>query len=182
VSACRKLRGSYKASPDFGWTISIPLVTLLNRITSKTGVLAVKQPNPLLKLAAVISSVLLAGGFVAYRAGAFNSLMEPSPQPADSESSPTSAVGDEPTGEQPALTIMPGSKSAIIGGPTLVDDSMNPPDKRARVLGLPDAKPPATSQQPPPGTTKPARRTIMGGTKSAEMIDQSQTPPPGGIQ
>jgi hypothetical protein len=160
----------------------------------------VKQPNSLLKLATVVSSVLLAGGFVAYRVGAFNSLMGTSASPADSESSPTSTVGDESTGEHPAPTILPGSKSFVISSPTLVQDDTpadaKPPatTKPVRIImsgsksifipspNAPDTRPPATSQQPPPGTTKPARRTIMGGTKSAEMIVPSQTLPPGGIQ
>ena len=68
-----------------------------------------KKPNSLLKLAAVVSSVLLAGGFVSYRAGAFDHFLESSAPPADSESSPTRAGGNEAT----ESTIMHGSKSPV---------------------------------------------------------------------
>ncbi len=51
-----------------------------------------KQPNFLLKLATVVSSILLVGGFVCYRAGAFDWLM--------------GASNNRPT-------IMGGSKSKI---------------------------------------------------------------------
>ncbi len=61
-----------------------------------------KKPNALLKLAAVVSSVLLVGGLVSYRAGAFNWPMETNSPPADSESSPTP--------EEPDPTFISGSK------------------------------------------------------------------------
>jgi hypothetical protein len=48
-----------------------------------------KQPNSLVKLTAVVSSVLLAGGFVCYRAGAFDWLRETNKQPVDAGSKRT---------------------------------------------------------------------------------------------
>jgi hypothetical protein len=48
----------------------------------------VKQPNLPIKAAAVASSLLLVGGLVAHRGGAFNGLMRPSPLPGDSSSNP----------------------------------------------------------------------------------------------
>jgi hypothetical protein len=63
----------------------------------------VKQPHALLKLAAVVSSVLLVGGFVSYRAGAFTGLMETGEQPAEPASSP-----------DPEKNLMGGSKSKTI--------------------------------------------------------------------
>jgi hypothetical protein len=42
------------------------------------------KPNILLKLATVVSSVLLASGGIAYYAGAFNGLIGPSARPAES--------------------------------------------------------------------------------------------------
>jgi hypothetical protein len=43
----------------------------------------VSQPSLLTKVAAVVSSVLLASGGIAYYAGAFNPLIGPSVQPAE---------------------------------------------------------------------------------------------------
>jgi hypothetical protein len=61
-----------------------------------------KQPGTLLKVAAVVSSMLLLGGFVGCRSGAFNRLRET----------------NSPTAQQPSTekqdaepTIMPGTKS-----------------------------------------------------------------------
>src|SRR5262249_41949118 len=51
-------------------------------LTSGTGVLPVKQTS-LLRLAAVVSSALLAAGFVAYRAGTFNRPIETDARPDD---------------------------------------------------------------------------------------------------
>jgi sterol desaturase/sphingolipid hydroxylase (fatty acid hydroxylase superfamily) len=64
----------------------------------------VKQPYLIIKLAAVVVAVLLVGGFVSYRAGAFSWLLGPSARPAPSG-------GKAPaTSREPIL--MGGSKSA----------------------------------------------------------------------
>jgi hypothetical protein len=59
---------------------------------------ALKRPNPLLKVAAVVSSGLLLSAFIGYHSGAFNELLG--------------------IDEQPAPPIMGGSKS--IGGTAIV--------------------------------------------------------------
>ncbi len=88
-----------------------------------------KSPNSLLKVATVVSSVLLVGGFVSYRAGAFDWLTGTGARPANSESSPaldpsllsgskSDLIFREPANSQqpppaaqPAPAIMSGSKS-----------------------------------------------------------------------
>jgi len=114
----------------------------------------VKQPNTLLKLAVVASSVLLVAGFVSYRAGAFNWLMRPSLRSADSESGFDSSKSGKvfrqsspaqqpsPGTTPPESTIMSGSKSPI----NMIQYSIPVPSF------TPDAQPPAPSQSslPPP--------------------------------
>jgi len=72
----------------------------------------VKQPNSLLKLAAVASSVLLVGGCVAYRAGAFNWLTGTSSQSGEVLPEPGTSEQPTPDTKQPMPTIMGGTKSA----------------------------------------------------------------------
>jgi hypothetical protein len=48
-----------------------------------------KQPNALVKVGVVLIAVLLVGGFVSYRAGAFNRFMPSGTPSADSGGSPT---------------------------------------------------------------------------------------------
>jgi hypothetical protein len=81
-----------------------------------------KQPHLFVKIAVVISSVLLLAGCVAYRAGAFDWLTGSGPPRADSE---TKRTGDEkppetttPTATETPLTIMSSSKSIVLSGPT----------------------------------------------------------------
>src|SRR5436309_1647416 len=81
-----------------------------------------KQPHFLLRMAAVVTSVLLAGGFVAYRAGAIPWLSGKRERPATSESKPI-----------PAEKMFSSTKSGVISPPGLVDDS----------------PPPAPTQSPP---------------------------------
>jgi hypothetical protein len=91
-------------------------------MTSNPGILAVKTPTFLLKLATVVSSVLLGAGFVSYNAGAFDWLVEPSEQDVDaasnstldakaSDSSQSGKAPVETAATQSAPTIMSGTKS-----------------------------------------------------------------------
>jgi hypothetical protein len=107
----------------------------------------VKKPNRLLKLAAVLSSLLLAAGFVSYRAGAFSWLQKPStpPPPAEPQnipftldnmfySSKSGPIFVPANGEQQTPTVtqelspslMPGSKSILIVPPTAPSGSTTP--------------------------------------------------------
>jgi hypothetical protein len=149
-----------------------------------------KQPNALLKLAAVVSSLVLFGGFVSYRAGAFNGLMGSSAQQAE----PAALQPSPPAPTQPAPTIMSSSKSIILGdnvydvqigpydqptappsAPSQQAGALRPPD---RLPGpAPSAPPTAISQQVPPAT-KQAAPTIFPGTKSATIFAPTLVPQP----
>jgi hypothetical protein len=127
--------------------------------SSKMGVIAVNKPSVLLKLAALASSVLVAGSFISYQAGAFNRLL--APRAATSES-----ASDTP------VTIMSGTKSRIFSSAT-----SNAPDtfstSGAYQLSLtispddPSSPPPDPPPTPPNGTS--AEMTIMYGTKSPQF-------------
>jgi hypothetical protein len=132
----------------------------------------VKQSHILLRLGAAVSSVLLAGGFVAFRAGAFNSVIPSSAQPSDPASG--LPVGETALDGASSDTfrfegrlngtfspIMSSSKSIIIGS-NIYDVEIGPYSK-------PSAPPPAPPQQNPPASTL-TKPTIMLGPK-AGIID-----------
>ena len=88
------------------------LSRFLNRPgTSPTGVAAMKRPSLLLKVAVVVSSLLLGVGFVGYRAGAFHWLTQPATPPADSQNNPTPA--EKPSDDTPP-TLIYGTKSSYV--------------------------------------------------------------------
>jgi hypothetical protein len=80
-----------------------------------------KQRNTLLKIATVLSSVLLVGGAVSYRAGAFSRIVAAITRPADAESNRAlrgseNAPTDSDSSQQPSQkakdnTIMSSPKS-----------------------------------------------------------------------
>jgi hypothetical protein len=81
----------------------------------------VKKPHVLLKLAAVVSAVLLVGGFVAYSAGAFSWILGNDPRPHQMGGSKRKEIftpdtaPQSPSGEpNPAATLMGGSKSISV--------------------------------------------------------------------
>jgi Wiskott-Aldrich syndrome protein len=137
-----------------------------------------KDPSTLLKVTAVVSSLLLGGAFICYRAGAFDSRTGPPAQPAEISNSPhpqqilldSSKSGrifrDPGEAQQPAtatpqppITIMSGSKSLE---PSIIIPASNRP-------------------APPPPANPPAPPAIMGGTKSlfiAPMPRPQATQPP----
>jgi hypothetical protein len=106
-----------------------------------------KQPNTLVKSAAALSSVLLVGAFVGYRAGGFDWFMQTSAGPADSASNlslqgnRTDAVQSGETALQPATSeqpasntselapvLMSGSKSfTFVNAPHVLKDALPPP-------------------------------------------------------
>jgi hypothetical protein len=101
-----------------------------------------KRPQVLFQVAALVSSGLLAGGFVSYQAGAFNRLTAPREQPADPPSTP--AVQEKPpdAGTPTRPAIMSSSKSMII--------HVAPP-----TADTPQPQPPAATELSPPATPKP---------------------------
>jgi hypothetical protein len=140
----------------------------------------VKQPHVLLRLVAVASSVLLAGSFISYQAGAFNRFMAPSAPASESASDSTSETyshslkltdAEAPhTPELPQfqgrmgdpITIMSGTKSF-----SAPPDLLLPRAAYDITIGPPAATPRAPSLgSPPPSAAPPPNPTIMGGSKS----------------
>lgn len=72
-----------------------------------------RQPHPLLRLAAVASSILLLGAFVSYRAGAVNWFTGTAAGPEQSAAPepPTPVKPETPPGGEKPPTLLPGSKS-----------------------------------------------------------------------
>jgi hypothetical protein len=163
---------------EFGWTVNVPLGTFIKLITSNTGVVAVKQQNLLLKMAAGACSLLLAGGFISYRAGALDWLMgsrDPSSRPIMIGGSKSKVLIEGPSPEttdlqphgtvQGDLTIMSSSKSIVIAPASAY---------------TPGAPPAATPQQPPADTAQ-RPPTIMYGSKAGIFVPAPSspvTPPP----
>jgi hypothetical protein len=138
----------------------------------------VKRPNFPLKSAAVASSVLLAGGFVSYHAGAFNSLLRTAP--------PVKPIAQEPQADadRQESPVMSSSKSIIFAA-----DEQHPTpwlrlgdhdyhvrlgDAAHQTPGEPTAPPSAAPQKKP-------EPPMLGGSK-AIFIPQIQpltpdTPP-----
>jgi hypothetical protein len=107
---------------------------------------AVKRIKPLLRLAALASSLLLAAGCVSYRAGVFDWL-----NPKESETAPSKTNGD-------AAQASDGKEPVAI-----------PSTKFARFISGPEvegtiAQPPAATQAAPPAMEK--EPAMIGGTKS----------------
>jgi hypothetical protein len=106
----------------------------------------VKQPPVLLKIAVILSSLLLVGGYVSYRAGALNWPIAPNGRPtgpAASQQSPSDTT-------QPATTLMPSSKVGV--------EFIDPP-----VSSRPEAQ--------SLGVGTPRLKAIMSGPKSAAPSD-----------
>ncbi len=131
-----------------------------------------KQPRFLLKASAVVSSLLLAGGFIAYRAGALDWISPQSKpavlggskskvlmEPAKTDSQNASpAVGDKPS--DASKTVMSGSKSLFVG-------------ENPYTVGIGPYEPP---KQAPPDTKKPP--AIFYGSKSAPVLPPDLPLPP----
>jgi hypothetical protein len=148
----------------------------------------VKQLPFLLRIAAIGSSVLLAAGFVAYRAGTFGWFNNASAEPVEAGSKPADSGGQPPTAEP----LFYGSKSGIISDPALVTDGplankQAPAPKMsgtksfapAIIIGGPptqDAKPPAQTQAPAAPAKQPMP-TIMLGPKSGPVFFPQDAPP-----
>lgn len=112
-----------------------------------------KQLHPLLKLATVASSIILVSGFVSYRAGAFNWLVEASAAPADPEPNVNDILVSVPEESSGSLLFMVGSKSD------------------AGLIRLPpQQKSPATQPQPPSPASTPSKPTLLPGSKSAKIV------------
>jgi hypothetical protein len=149
----------------------------MKQTTSNRGVVAVKQLHMLVKVAVVASSLLLVGGFVSYRAGAFDALMGPSAQPAE----PTAPQQPPPGATESAPAMMSSSKSLILSNAPPYQPPATP-EQGAYKLNLTVTDPPGASQSPPPATTK-AAPTIMSGSKASfgpviKIPDSNPATPP----
>jgi hypothetical protein len=113
------------------------------RSLSDKGVFAMKQPSSFLKLAVVLSSLLIGGVFICYEAG-FR-LLAAASRPAD-PADPVNAL----TPEQ--IQFMGGSKSAMVGPGSGADLAVWKLDDvtitSMSELGSPD--PPPAAPLPPP--------------------------------
>ena len=112
-----------------------------------------KPAKLLLKIGVVCSSILLAGGLIAYRAGAFTWIK--------GTSTPPGAAASNPTGEDP-------DKAELL--PVTVDPTMFYSSKSISPVispatpGSPAAQPVPTPQPPPPAPQP--KQTILPGSKS----------------
>jgi hypothetical protein len=120
----------------------------------------VQKPNILLKLAAVVSAVLLVGGFVGYSAGAFGWLLGNTRE---------KYMG----GSKSKAIYIPDSPKQPSSGDAQVDPTLIYSSKSGRIFL------PANPQQPPSGTPK-KEPTFMGGSKSISITPL--IPPPASTQ
>jgi hypothetical protein len=111
----------------------------------------VKRPNPILKLAAVVSSVLLVAGFVSYRAGAFDWVGKADSPAVESEPNPADGASQSPAEGAPSEAFISGSKSAIF------------------------VVPPSSA---PPGGSTAGSPPIMSSSKSIAPVIPPASPPP----
>jgi hypothetical protein len=68
-----------------------------------------KRPSALFKVAAVVSSVLLFAGLVAYRAGAFDRVMTPEAPASEPEPAPGVVSDAPPTAPDPSIQAADGN-------------------------------------------------------------------------
>jgi hypothetical protein len=137
----------------------------------------VKQSKPLLEVAVVLSSVLLVGAFVCYRAGAFNRFLastQASAQPADSENNST--LEEALFGSSKSDRILRPPASQTPAGTTQQDPAIMYSSKSMILSGPPSA---GTKSAPPPAAgTTPAAPTILPGSKSSPLVPLPGPPPP----
>ena len=98
-----------------------------------------KQPSLLLKMTVLSSSMLLAGGCVSYRAGAFNWLFGPSERPAAAESNSSSDKKQTDDSAKPP-TIMFGLKSPATGAANGLLEDITPADTAPPNVSPPDPR------------------------------------------
>ena len=115
-----------------------------------------KEPHTLLKLGAVASSLLLVGGLIGYRAGAFHWFTKTTP----------AVSGDAP---QAAPTIMYSSKDGLIVESASLDSAAAPAPATAGPVLLPGSKSAAILPVIPPASPK---------ATDSQPRSNSQTSPP----
>jgi hypothetical protein len=119
---------------------------------STQGVVAVKQPPFLLKLAAVVSSLLLAGGFISYRAGFMNPVLFSSsksfhfyvPDAPSETDAPEVMFGSSKLDRIEILSV-PAAKTPSGTTPAIMYSSKSGPAFVPQAPGKPPTQPPAPS-------------------------------------
>src|SRR6516225_9571434 len=142
------------------------------------GVVAVKQPNRLVKGVVLLNFFVLVGGCVSYQAGAFNWLKRPGAQPTEPPASPVGDANLPEHGTAPAQTLLPGSKSFrpsnFIDGATPAGPLV--PNVDVRTDPTAPAQTPTATQTVPPvmigGSKAPFRPVI-----APPMPEPSPAPP-----
>jgi len=130
-----------------------------------------KLPKPVLQLGAIVSSAVLIGAFVCYRAGAFNGLTETNMPLVDAGSSPTIESNEPDSPKEEKVAVDPAAAR--------VDPSFLAGSKSLSPLIVPPSQT-SSAQQPPPPTT-PLSQAIMYSSKSAPIFIPPQgsiVPPP----
>jgi len=102
----------------------------------------------ILKVAAIVFAVVLVGGFVSYRAGAFDKYFSPPPTPEPLQPAP------EPTEEPTPTAISPSDMDAILMSTSKSAGVLIPPPKKS----------------PPTETTKPPAQIMPGSKSLAPLI------------
>jgi hypothetical protein len=170
-------------------------VCLLSSVESgepSAGVVAVKRRNILLKLAVVGNSVLLVSLLVCYRAGAFNWLTAPGTPPVDLSNSdaPESNVSASKTSENVAGNPKEARDERPYTVNLWIEDPKNPeappssaPEVTLFSMNSTKSGPVFPPWSPPPGATRQppatAKRSMLPGSKSAEVFDPPTSPPKG---
>lgn len=124
------------------------------------------RPNAILKAAAVGCSVLLAAGFVSYRAGAFDWLNPPpvaEPTLTPSEESVTAPPAESAPAKSELVppAILYSSKSGAIVPPPA--HSTGAPSSPAPIIGGSKSLAPLIPPSPPPAGQKPASPSNESG-------------------
>ncbi len=134
-----------------------------------------EQSKPYLKVASVVSAVLLVGAFVSYRAGAFERFTKPESQPAVAAPTPDPEAPPVLSVEQSPQTFMYSSKSAPAFTP---EAPAHPAGSPPTYLGGSKYIVVAPTPADPP---KPNPPPFLGGSKSKTIFSPDQpkpVPPP----
>ena len=122
------------------------------------------RSRAVLKVAAVGFSVALAAGLISYRAGAFDWLNPPDPQPVEPEPAANPVLLDSSKSGR-AIPPITGEQSTQPRSPEMLSSS-----KFAFIV------PPPAPGAPPPAKTSPP---VMGGSKSiTPLIPPANSPAP----
>jgi hypothetical protein len=130
----------------------------------------VKQPNVFFKLGALGTSVLLVGGFVCYRAGAFNRFLAADAPPADPASNPAL---------DPTLVSTATAGGTAAGEPqniSTIEHILFYTSKSGTIIP-PPAVPTSPSAIPDQGPTLMPGSKFIGNVISVDQGSLSTTPP-----